>query len=82
MSDTAAANSGADLSGPTIRQIISSIEELNVSDAHCCIVPDEKEVIARVTSEYCASGEVDWIITTGGTGFGVRDVTPEVEIFA
>ena len=80
VSDTAADNSAADLSGPTIQQIVSSTEGFNISDTHCCIVPDEKEVIARIATEYCASGEVDWVITTGGTGFGVRDVTPEVNL--
>ena len=80
VSDTAADNSAADLSGPTIQQIVSSTEGFNISDTHCCIVPDEKELIARIAIEYCASGEVDWIITTGGTGFGVRDVTPEVNL--
>ena len=79
VSDTAAKNPAADLSGPTIREIVSSTEGYIVSDGHCSVVPDEKELIARVAAEYCASGEVDWLITTGGTGFGVRDVTPEVD---
>ena len=81
VSDTAAGDPAADLSGPTIRNIVSSAEGFKISDTHCCIVPDEKEVIARITTEYCASGDVDWIITTGGTGLGVRDVTPEVNLY-
>jgi molybdopterin adenylyltransferase len=39
------------------------------------VVPDEQEVIARTISEL--AGEVLLILTTGGTGFAPRDVTPE-----
>jgi gephyrin len=77
VSDTAAENPAADVSGPTIREIVSSTEGYNISNTHCCIVPDEKEEIVRVATLFCTSGEIDWMITTGGTGFGVRDVTPE-----
>ena len=41
------------------------------------IVPDEKDLISAKLREWCDSGEVDLILTTGGTGLGPRDVTPE-----
>ncbi|MEK7873890.1 MAG: MogA/MoaB family molybdenum cofactor biosynthesis protein [Chloroflexota bacterium] len=41
------------------------------------IVPDERERIAEVLREWADSGQVDLILTTGGTGLGPRDVTPE-----
>lgn len=41
------------------------------------IVPDETEAIAAVLSGWADGGEVDVILTLGGTGFGPRDVTPE-----
>ena len=41
------------------------------------IVPDEKELIAARLREWCDGGEVDLVLTTGGTGLGPRDVTPE-----
>jgi len=41
------------------------------------IVPDEAEVITRKLAEWCDSGQVDVVLTTGGTGLGPRDVTPE-----
>jgi len=41
------------------------------------IVPDEKELIAARLREWCDGGEVDLVLTTGGTGLGLRDVTPE-----
>lgn len=41
------------------------------------IVPDEADVITSKLAEWCDSGEVDVVLTTGGTGLGPRDVTPE-----
>ena len=41
------------------------------------IVPDDKQLISARLREWCDSGEVDLILTTGGTGLGPRDVTPE-----
>lgn len=39
------------------------------------LVPDEAEEIAAAITEACAMS--DLVVTTGGTGFGLRDVTPE-----
>jgi len=41
------------------------------------IVPDEKDMIKDVLIEFCDEKKVDLILTTGGTGFSPRDVTPE-----
>ena len=41
------------------------------------LVPDEIELISAKLREWCDSGDVDLILTTGGTGLGPRDVTPE-----
>ncbi|HET7789491.1 MAG TPA: MogA/MoaB family molybdenum cofactor biosynthesis protein [Gemmatimonadales bacterium] len=41
------------------------------------IVPDETGVIAGRLARWADSGEVDVILTTGGTGLTARDVTPE-----
>lgn len=41
------------------------------------IIPDEKELIERELIEISDCGQVDIILTTGGTGFSPRDVTPE-----
>ncbi|MGW8267566.1 MAG: MogA/MoaB family molybdenum cofactor biosynthesis protein, partial [Longimicrobiales bacterium] len=40
-------------------------------------VPDQTEVIVPLLLRWADGGEVDVILTTGGTGFGPRDVTPE-----
>lgn len=41
------------------------------------VVPDETAHIAAKLMEWADSGTVDLILTTGGTGLGPRDVTPE-----
>ena len=40
-------------------------------------VPDQTESIVPILLRWADGGEVDAIFTTGGTGFGPRDVTPE-----
>jgi molybdenum cofactor synthesis domain len=40
-------------------------------------VADDTSAIVPVLAEWCDSGQVDLILTTGGTGLSVRDVTPE-----
>jgi len=41
------------------------------------VVPDESDRIAAMLARWADSGEVDVILTTGGTGLTERDVTPE-----
>jgi molybdenum cofactor synthesis domain-containing protein len=41
------------------------------------IVPDERELVSGMLREWCDDGQVDVVLTTGGTGLGPRDVTPE-----
>jgi molybdopterin adenylyltransferase len=41
------------------------------------VVPDEVDIIRRRLIEWADAGDVDVILTTGGTGLGPRDVTPE-----
>ncbi|KAJ2936055.1 hypothetical protein H1R20_g1039, partial [Candolleomyces eurysporus] len=79
VSDTAAQDSSADRSGPTIKQILSD-RNVVVGDNDHTIVRDDVEAIRRIIRDWTGREgnlRIDWIITTGGTGFGVRDVTPE-----
>jgi molybdopterin adenylyltransferase len=62
-----------DLSGPTIRSWADSQGYVIQKEI---IVPDELESIKQALID-CADAGTDLIITTGGTGFAVRDVTPE-----
>jgi molybdenum cofactor synthesis domain-containing protein len=41
------------------------------------LLPDEESAIRQVLTTWADSGELDVILTTGGTGFSPRDVTPE-----
>jgi molybdenum cofactor synthesis domain-containing protein len=44
------------------------------------IVPDDLERLKDVLKEWADSGDVDLVLTTGGTGFSRRDVTPEATL--
>jgi len=44
------------------------------------IIPDEVDIIRRRLIEWADAGDVDVIMTTGGTGLGPRDVTPEATL--
>ncbi|KAJ7639494.1 MoaB/Mog domain-containing protein [Roridomyces roridus] len=74
VSDTASTNSSADKSGPTIRDILEN-NTFSCNDHQ--IVADDVPSIQDAVKRWCDRGDVDWVITTGGTGFGVRDQTPE-----
>jgi molybdenum cofactor synthesis domain-containing protein len=74
VSDKGSKGEREDVSGPVIRDILS---EAGSKVLKYEVILDEKEVIAATLAEWCDSGEIDVILTTGGTGFAVRDVTPE-----
>ena len=81
VSDTASKEQTADKSGPLIKQLL---EDSSNSDFVCVatkIVPDDESMIRDVIVHWCKDSLADWIITTGGTGFGSRDRTPEVSLF-
>ena len=63
-----------DTSGQAIRELL---EQQGYEVVRYEVVSDEKELIANRLSQWADSGDVDLIVTTGGTGLGHRDVTPE-----
>ena len=63
-----------DVSGDTIASMIMNS---NLSVVKRDIVPDETNAIADTLRLWCDGGEIDVVLTTGGTGLGPRDVTPE-----
>jgi molybdenum cofactor synthesis domain-containing protein len=75
VSDRASAGEYEDASGPLIRQVVA--DRLAGEVALVATVPDEQPVIRETLAEWADSGKVELILTTGGTGFAPRDVTPE-----
>jgi molybdopterin adenylyltransferase len=74
ISDRSSRGTRPDASGPAIAQEIASRSWLVIKTA---IVPDEQDEIQFKLAEWSDSGEIDVLLTTGGTGFAPRDVTPE-----
>jgi len=59
------------------KYIISFFKERNWDITDYSIVPDEKDMIKEKLLDICDGEKSNLIITTGGTGFSPRDVTPE-----
>jgi molybdenum cofactor biosynthesis protein B len=63
-----------DTTGPLL---IDRIREAGFERAGYAIVPDNVEAIRAKVLDWIATGQVDAIVSTGGTGLTGRDVTPE-----
>ncbi len=74
VSDSCAAGTRDDLSGQAIKD---SLDKDKFEICEKKIVSDDKERIADELKYFCDEVGVDVIFTTGGTGLGPRDVTPE-----
>ena len=75
ISDRGSAGAYEDRSGPVIREIMT--ERLQAEITQTAIVPDEIDRIKTTLIEWADQDHLDLILTTGGTGFAPRDVTPE-----
>jgi molybdenum cofactor synthesis domain-containing protein len=73
ISDSISANKNEDKSG---KFIIEKLKQLNFNETGYKIVPDEIKEIQNKVMQLCQE-RIDLIITTGGTGLSLRDVTPE-----
>jgi len=73
-SDKGAAGEREDLSGPAIRELLPA--ECYQVVAYQ-VVPDDKEILKGLLIQLCDEEKCHLVLTTGGTGFSQRDVTPE-----
>ena len=60
--------------------VASMLKEAGYAVAEAVIVPDEQDQIEAVLRRLADGGGVQLIVTTGGTGFAPRDVTPEATL--
>lgn len=74
LSDRSSRGEREDASGPALARLI---EAENWTVAKKALLPDDESAIRAILMEWADSGEIDVILTTGGTGFAPRDVTPE-----
>lgn len=74
LSDRSARGERADASGPALAELIQGEGWSVVRQS---ILPDEESAIRANLIAWADGGELDVILTTGGTGFAPRDVTPE-----
>jgi len=74
LSDRSSRGERPDSSGPALARLILTE---NWSVAKQALLPDNESAIRTILSEWADSGEMYVILTTGGTGFSPRDVTPE-----
>ena len=76
VSDRAYTGVYIDESGPALREYLS---EKGYNVVATSLVPDEREQIERQLRAWVA-GDIALVVTTGGTGFSPRDVTPEATL--
>jgi molybdenum cofactor synthesis domain-containing protein len=74
LSDRSSRGERPDSSGPALANLIQAEGWSLVKQA---LLPDEEAEIREILINWADSGELDVILTTGGTGFSPRDVTPE-----
>lgn len=77
-SDKGARGEREDTSAQVIRELVE--EELGGEIVDYRVVPDEQDVIRSALIEMADGHRADLILTTGGVGLGLRDVTPEATL--
>ena len=77
LSDSRSSENGQDLSGDVLKQMVESMGGMILETK---IIPDDSEAISTQLRSWADSGSVALILTTGGTGVGPRDNTPEATL--
>jgi len=76
-SDKGSRGERIDQSGAVIRDMVRSI---NGQVVQYEVIPDDKEIISETLVRFVDQEKLDLIFTTGGTGLGPRDVTPDATL--
>lgn len=74
LSDSVASGKKEDRSG---KAIVARLKEKGVMVEDYSVVPDDVETIEKTLIRFADAMKLDLVITTGGTGLGPRDTTPE-----
>ncbi|HTS11380.1 MAG TPA: MogA/MoaB family molybdenum cofactor biosynthesis protein [Candidatus Limnocylindrales bacterium] len=77
VSDSVSGGRAEDKSGPAV---VARCKELGWEVAPLKVLPDDREAIELYLRQNADGQMADAILTTGGTGFGPRDVTPEATL--
>ena len=77
VSDRSSRGERPDASGPALQQQVS---ELGWQVVKTDIVPDDRAILKEILTRWSDDGSLDVLLTTGGTGFTPRDVTPEATL--
>lgn len=76
MSDKGSQGQREDASGATIKKMVEELGQVEYYQ----VIPDEPEIIKATLIEFADQHHLDLILTTGGTGLGPRDNTPEATL--
>lgn len=74
VSDSAHAGTREDVSGP---KVVHRLENMGWQVPVRMVIPDDRALLEGTMRDLADASHVDMIVTTGGTGLGPRDVTPE-----
>ena len=77
LSDAGYAGQREDKSGPVIRDMV---EAAGYEVVHTALLPDGLEPLSSELKRLCDNDLADLVLTTGGTGFSPRDLTPEATL--
>ena len=77
VSDKGARGERVDTSGPAVRAML---EEAGFEVVYTSIIPDEKAQIEEELIRCADERKIALVMTTGGTGFSQRDITPEATL--
>lgn len=77
ISDKGARGERVDTSGPAVRRVL---EENGWTVVYTAILPDDEAQIRAALMDCADRRQVNLVLTTGGTGFSPRDVTPEATL--